>query len=41
MINSIDDNPVNHGGAFHFRDGKVVEKIPFDKIAQFFKDNLK
>lgn len=31
MINSIDDNPVNHGGAFHFRDGKVVEKIPFDK----------
>jgi len=31
MINSIDDDPVNHGGSFHFHNGKTVAKIPFDQ----------
>lgn len=31
MINSIDNEPLNHGGAFHFHDGCIVEKIPFDQ----------
>lgn len=31
MINPIDDDPVNHGGAFHFHDGRIISKIPFDK----------
>ena len=31
MINCIDDDPLNHGGSFHFHDGKVIDRIPFDK----------
>ena len=31
MINPIDEAPVNHGGSFHFQNGKTVESIPFDK----------
>ena len=31
MINPIDNAPVNHGGSFHFHDGKTVAKIPFDQ----------
>lgn len=31
MINSIDGNPVNHGGAFYFRNGQVAAQIPFDR----------
>ena len=31
MINPLDDDPVNHGGSFHFRDGKIVARLPFDK----------
>lgn len=31
MINPIDDGPVNHGGSFHFHNGKTVAKIPFDQ----------
>ena len=30
MINPIDNNPVNHGGSFHFHNGQIVAKIPFD-----------
>ncbi len=33
MVNPLDDDPVSHGGAFHFRKGKVVEMIPFDTEA--------
>ena len=31
MINPIDNEPENHGGAFHFRDGQTVKRLPFDK----------
>ena len=31
MINPIDNDPVNHGGAFHFHKGKLLERSPFDK----------
>ena len=31
MVNPLDGNPVNHGGAFHFRGGQVVASIPFDE----------
>ncbi len=31
MINPIDNNPVNHGGAFHFHKGRILENSPFDK----------
>ena len=31
MINCIDNDPVNHGGSFHFQNGHVVESIPFDQ----------
>ncbi len=30
MINPIDNDPVNHGGAFYFRKGQLVERSPFD-----------
>ncbi len=30
MINPIDTAPVNHGGSFHFHNGRTVAKIPFD-----------
>jgi N-carbamoylputrescine amidase len=30
MINPIDCDPVNHGGAFHFFKGKLLEQSPFD-----------
>ncbi len=30
MINPIDADPINHGGSFHFRNGKTAAKIPFD-----------
>lgn len=30
MINSISDDPVSHGGAFHFKEGKTVHKADFD-----------
>jgi len=31
MVNSIDYNPRSYGGAFYFRDGKVVKQLPFDR----------
>lgn len=31
MVNPLDSEPVNHGGSFHFRDGQVVTRLPFDK----------
>ena len=30
MINPIDEDPVNHGGAFHFQKGRMVARTPFD-----------
>ncbi len=30
MINPIDNCPMNHGGAFHFHKGNLVDRIPFD-----------
>ena len=33
MINPLDTDPVNVGGSFRFRGGKVVESIPFGKEA--------
>ena len=31
MINPMDNKPVNHGGSFHFRNGRAIERIPFDQ----------
>ena len=31
MVNPIDRDPVNHGGAFRFRNGQVAARIPFDE----------
>ncbi len=31
MINPIDNDPVNHGGSFHFHNGQIAAKIPFDQ----------
>ena len=31
MINPLDNGPVNHGGSFHFHDGRTAARIPFDR----------
>ena len=31
MVNPIDDDPVNHGGSFRFRNGQAVQRVPFDE----------
>lgn len=31
LINSIDFEPQNHGGAFHFSNGKILDRLPFDQ----------
>ena len=31
MINPIDNNPINHGGSFHFHNGQTISRIPFDE----------
>ena len=31
MINPMDNKPVNHGGSFHFRNGRSIERIPFEQ----------
>ncbi len=31
MINPIDHEPANHGGAFHFHNGQISAGIPFDQ----------
>ena len=33
MVNPIDHDPTNHGGSFHFHNGKTVARIPFDQEA--------
>lgn len=29
MVNPLDNEPVNHGGAFHFRGGQIAARLPF------------
>ena len=31
MINPLDHDPANHGGSFHFHDGRIAARIPFDE----------
>lgn len=31
MINPIDHEPQNHGGAFHFCNGEIIDNLPFDQ----------
>ncbi len=31
MINPIDYEPRNHGGAFYFCDGTIIDRLPFDQ----------
>ncbi len=31
MMNPIDHDPANHGGSFHFHNGEIKAKIPFDQ----------
>lgn len=31
MVNPLDADPVNHGGAFCFQEGKIIKRIPFDQ----------
>ena len=38
MINPIDNDPVNHGGAFHFYKGKLIERSPFDTEGVLYID---
>ena len=38
MINPIDNDPVNHGGSFRFKNGQVIAKIPFDREDILFVD---
>ena len=38
MVNPIDFGPVNHGGAFRFKNGRIAAGIPFDKEDILFVD---
>ncbi len=38
MVDPLDDDPKNHGGAFHFHDGTVQQRIPFDQEAMLIVD---
>ena len=38
MVNPLDSNPVNHGGSFRFRRGKLADRIPFDKEEILYVD---
>lgn len=31
MINSLDREPKNYGGSFHFRNGETIQKLPFEQ----------
>ena len=31
MVNPLDNDPANHGGSFHFHDGRVIARLPFDE----------
>ena len=31
MINPLDHEPANHGGSFHFHDGQIAARLPFDE----------
>ena len=31
MINPIDNEPLNHGGSFHFKEGQIISRLPFDQ----------
>lgn len=31
MVNPIDHDPQNHGGAFYFCDGEIIDRLPFDQ----------
>ena len=31
MINSLSEDPVSHGGAFHFKEGSLVKRLPYDE----------
>ena len=31
MVNPIDCEPQNHGGAFYFCNGKIIDRLPFDQ----------
>ena len=31
MINPLDREPENHGGSFHFHDGQIAARLPFDE----------
>ena len=39
MINPIDYEPLNHGGAFHFCNGKIIARLPVDQegISNLFR----
>ena len=31
MVNPIDYEPQSHGGSFYFRNGKIIDRLPFDR----------
>lgn len=31
MVNSISESPISHGGTFDFKDGIIINKLPYDK----------
>ena len=38
MVNPLDNDPVNHGGSFHFHGGQVAAGLPFGKEDILFVD---
>ncbi len=38
MVDPLDDDPENHGGAFCFHDGTIQQRIPFDQEAMLIVD---
>lgn len=36
MVNPLDRDPVNHGGASHFHDGQIAARLPFDEEGILF-----
>ncbi len=38
MINSITDDPVSHGNAFYFHNGKIEQKLSYDREAVLIVD---
>lgn len=41
MVNPMDEEPVSHGGAFFFQNGRIAERLPFDREGILIVDLFK